>query len=253
MTTNYAHVFPHSSRTSVNVGSAERKISVAVGVGLALAALLAPRGRTRRTLATTGTSLALRGAAGWCPVYAAAGIDRSVRAFGGTRGRDSRTGLSGSRGLNVRDRITIRRDVGTVYRFWRRLENLPRLIDHLESVVQIDETYSHWVARGPFGLRVEWDAQVINEIPHRLLAWRSLEGSDLVSAGSVLFRETPLGTEVTVSMQYAPPAGKPGAALAWFFGETPAQQLREGLERLQRELEQKPSEPEKNLELGTLN
>ena len=72
------------------------------------------------------------------------------------------------------------------------------------------------------------------------------KGSDLVSAGSVHFRETPLGTEVTVSMQYAPPAGKPGAALAWFFGETPAQQLREGLERLQRELEQKPSEAEEN-------
>ena len=41
-------------------------------------------------------------------------------------------------------------------------------------------------------------------------------------------------------MQYAPPTGKPGAALAWFFGETPAQQLRTGLERMQNELEQKP-------------
>jgi uncharacterized membrane protein len=244
MTTNYARALPHSSRSSVNVGSTERKISVAVGLGLALGALLAPRGRTRRALAMTGTSMALRGAAGWCPVYAAAGINGAVGARRSAQSRDSRSALSGSRGVHVRDRITIRRDVETVYRFWRRLENLPRLIDHLESVVQTDETYSHWVARGPFGLRVEWDAQIINEIPNRLLAWRSLEGADLVSAGSVHFRETPLGTELHVVMQYAPPAGKPGAALAWFFGETPAQQLREGLERLQHELERKPTEAE---------
>ena len=233
MVTNYARALPLSSRSSVNVGGTERKISLALGVGLALAGLMS-KGRARRALTMTGTSLALRGAAGWCPVYAATGIDRSLSARG--RG-DTRTELAGSRGVNVRDRITIRRDPGTVYRFWRRLENLPRLIDHLESVVQTDETYSHWVARGPFGLRVEWDAQIINEIPNRLLAWRSLEGSDLVSAGSVAFRETPLGTEVTVVMQYSTPAGKSGAALAWFFGETPAQQLRDGLERLQHELE----------------
>lgn len=233
MATNYPRAFPLSNRPSVNVGSAERKMSLALGVGLALAGLIA-KGRKGRALTMTGTSLALRGAAGWCPVYAASGIDRSRQ---GSRRGDTRRELSGSRGVNVRDRITIRRDIGTVYGFWRRLENLPRLIDHLESVAQIDETYSHWVARGPFGLRVEWDAQIINEIPNRLLAWRSLEGSDLVSAGSVTFRETRLGTEVTVVMQYSPPAGKSGAALAWFFGETPAQQLRDGLERLQHVLE----------------
>jgi uncharacterized membrane protein len=153
---------------------------------------------------------------------------------------NTRYALAGDRGFHVRESIRLEVPVADVYRFWRRLENLPRLIDHLESVVQMDETYSHWVARGPFGLRVEWDAQIINEIPNRLLAWRSLDDSDLVSAGSVSFRETPLGTEVSVVMQYAPPVGKPGAALAWFFGETPAQQLRTGLERMQHELEQKP-------------
>jgi uncharacterized membrane protein len=193
----------------------------------------------RRALTLTGASMAFRGAAGWCPVYAAAGVDRSHLRRAGRR-TNTRRALAGSRGLNVRDRITVRRDLETVYQFWRRLENLPRIIEHLESVKQTDETYSHWVARGPFGLRVEWDAQIINEIPNRLLAWRSLEGSDLVSAGSVHFRETPLGTEVRVAMQYSLPAGKTGAALAWFLGETPAQQLREGLERMQSEMEERP-------------
>jgi uncharacterized membrane protein len=239
MRTNYVRRYPQSGRWSVNVGRAERKLSLALGVGLALAGLMS-RGRMRRAPTTTGTSMALRGAAGWCPVYAATGVDRSESRLGVRRRRsNTREALGGSRGLNVRDRITIRRDVGAVYQFWRRLENLPRLIDHLESVTQTDETYSHWVARGPFGLRVEWDAQIINEIPNRLLAWRSLDGADLVSAGSVNFRETRLGTEVIVSMQYSLPAGKTGAALAWFLGETPAQQLREGLERMQEEMEQR--------------
>ena len=91
--------------------------------------------------------------------------------------------------------------------------------------------------------------EVIDDAPHQVLVAGdgrggqdhrvALDDADLVSAGSVAFRETPLGTEVSVVMQYAPPVGKPGAALAWFFGETPAQQLRTGLERMQHELEQK--------------
>jgi uncharacterized membrane protein len=204
-------------------------VSIGAGVGLALAALWL-RNRHARTLAITGASMALRGASGWCPVYAGTGINRAAHS--------TTEALAGPRGVKVQDRIVIRRDTRSVYEFWRQLENLPALMDHLESVVQIDPARSHWVARGPFGLRVEWDAEIINEIPNRLLAWRSLEGSDMVSAGSVRFRDTPRGTEVIVTLQYSPPAGKAGAALGWFFGETPTQELREGLRRLRDRLEQ---------------
>jgi uncharacterized membrane protein len=204
---------------------------VSIGAGLALVVYgLTSKRRNSRSLAISGASLAMRGAAGWCPVYAASGIDRA-------HADDTRAALGGSGGVRVRDRILIRRDARSVYDYWRQLENLPTLMDHLESVVQLDPIRSHWIARGPFGLRVEWDAEIINEIPNRLLAWRSLEGADLVSAGSVQFRDTPRGTEVTVTLQYAPPAGRAGAALAWFFGETPAQELREGLRRLRDRLE----------------
>jgi uncharacterized membrane protein len=211
-----------------NVGPVERLLTLGAGLGLTMAALQ-QTGRARRALALTGGAIALRAASGWCPVYAGAGINHADG--------DTREQLSGPRGVNVRQQIRIRRDVAPVYEFWRRLENLPRLMDHLESVTETSPTRSHWVARGPFGLRVEWDADIINEIPNRLIAWRSVEGSDMVSAGSVNFRETPRGTDVAVTLQYSPPAGKAGAALAWFFGDAPAQQLREGLGRLKQVLE----------------
>ena len=229
MATQYVQSRPHARQTWQNVGRGERMFSIGIGVGLALAALWM-KNRHARTLAVTGASIAVRGATGFCPVYASAGVNRA--------GASTKEALSGAGGVNVQDRVVIRRDARSVYEFWRQLENLPSLMDHLESVVQIDPIRSHWVARGPFGLRVEWDAEIINEIPNRLLAWRSLDGADMVSAGSVRFRDTPRGTEVTVTLQYSPPAGKAGAALGWFFGETPTQELREGLRRLRDRLEQ---------------
>jgi uncharacterized membrane protein len=206
-----------------NVGEIERMVSIGVGLGIAIASIWA-KGTARRAMAMTGTTLALRGAAGWCPVYATAGVNHATG--------DTWAALSGPRGLHVRDQIIVRGDIDSVFRYWRDFSHLPQLMDHLESVTPIDEQRSHWVARGPFGLRVEWDAEIINEIPNRLIGWRSLPGADMVSAGSVRFRETPSGVEVSVHFQYSPPAASAGAALAWFFGETPAQELHEGLRRL---------------------
>jgi uncharacterized membrane protein len=87
-------------------------------------------------------------------------------------------------------------------------------MDNLESVTIVDSRRSHWVAKGPLGARVEWDAEIHNEIPDELIAWRSLPGSDVDQAGSVQF--TPAhggGTEVRIVMRYAVPAGKAGDAV----------------------------------------
>ena len=103
--------------------------------------------------------------------------------------------------------------VADVYRFWRRLENLPRFMTHLDRVTEGSDGKSHWVAAGPAGLAVEWDAEIINEVENKVLAWRSLPGSDIVTAGSVNFDAARGGrsTQVSVHLQYAPPAGKAGA------------------------------------------
>jgi uncharacterized membrane protein len=155
-----------------------------------------------------------------------------------TRG-DTRARLRGSRGTIVEESFAINRASAELYGFWRSLERLPSIIPELSVVRNIDHRRSHWVARGPAGRRVEWDADIINDIPNELIAWRTTEGSQLVSAGSVHFEERPYGrgTVVRVKLQYDPPAGKIGAALAWAFGNSPSQVLREGLRRFKQLME----------------
>ena len=100
-----------------------------------------------------------------------------------------------------------------------------------------EEGVSHWVATGPGGTTVEWDARVINEIDNRVIAWQSLVGSRIATAGSVNFAETERGTVVHVHLQYNPPGGKLGAAIAWLFGEEPNQQIRDDMRRFKQLME----------------
>jgi uncharacterized membrane protein len=110
---------------------------------------------------------------------------------------------------------------------------------HLDRVTQLPGGKSHWVAAGPAGLAVEWDAEIINEVENQMLAWRSLPGSEVVTAGSVNFESAPggRGTQVSVRLQYAPPAGKAGALIASLFGREPSQTVREDLRHFKQLLE----------------
>ena len=141
----------------------------------------------------------------------------------------------GARGVNRRGkrrRSTSRSRM--LYRFWRNLENLPRFMRHLESVERVTDTLSRWRAKGPAGVDVEWNAEIINEVPNQVIGWRSLEGSDVVSAGSVNFETSAqVATRVRVRLQYSPPGGKVGAAVAWLMGRDPATEIREDLQPVQ--------------------
>jgi uncharacterized membrane protein len=152
---------------------------------------------------------------------------------------DTRTALSGARGIHVREAVRIEKPVTEVYAFWRQLENLPRVLTHLEQVTDLGGGRSHWVARGPADLGVEWDAEIINEADNRVIGWRSLPDSDVVTAGAVNFRPVRGGraTELSVHLQYEPPAGRAGAFLARMFGREPSQTIREDLRRLKQVLE----------------
>jgi uncharacterized membrane protein len=138
----------------------------------------------------------------------------------------------------VRESITIERAAQEIFDFWNDLSNLPRFMRNVERVTADDVGRSHWIVRGPAGVPLEWDSEIINEIDGELIAWRSLEGADVASAGSVHFRARAMSrTEVTVTLQYDPPGGKPGAMLAWLTGQSPASQLRADLHRLKQLLE----------------
>lgn len=218
-----------------NVSTVERGLSTLGG------ALLAAYGLRRRspqgiTAAVVGGTLVYRGLSGHCPVYASLGVSTAERGAwpGEHRLRHPAEDLSGARGVNVEHSLTIDRPRSELYRFWRQLDNLPRFMDHLESVEVLDNRRSRWIARGPAGTSVQWDAEVINEVPNDVIGWASLPGSQVSTAGSVTFRDAPggRGTEVRVRLQYDPPAGKAGAAVAWLLGEEPSQQIREDLRRL---------------------
>jgi len=182
---------------------------------------------------------------GWLAVSAAPLLYRGLTGEwpaileGAARRGNTRAALGGARGIHVRESIRLEAPIEDVYRFWRRLENLPTFMTHLDQVTEISDAKSHWVAAGPAGLAVEWDAEIINEIENKVLAWRSLPGSDVVTAGSVNFDAARGGrsTQVSVHLQYAPPAGKAGALVASLFGREPSQTIREDLRHFKQRLE----------------
>lgn len=134
-------------------------------------------------------------------------------------------------GTQVRKRLIINRAPEELYQFWHDFENLPRFMTDLESVQVIDERRSHWVAKAPAGTSVEWDAEITADEPNRLISWRSLEGADVDNSGTVRFEEATggRGTIVTVEIEYNPPGGALGAAVAKLFGKEPGQQAQEAL------------------------
>lgn len=221
-----------SRRSRTNVTGVERWVTMVAGGALA-AYGFKRRSTPGGAAALAGAALLYRGATGHCAIKEAIARKRSGNGHADVadRGSDTRTQLGGAAGIHVEESITIDRPVTEVYRFWRNLENLPRFMNHLETVAEREGGISHWVATGPAGTRVEWDARIINDIPNRVIAWQSLEGSMVSTAGSVNFESTPNGTIVRVHFQYNPPAGKLGAAVAWLFGEEPNIQVREDLRR----------------------
>lgn len=125
--------------------------------------------------------------------------------------------------------IEVERAPDALYRFWRELSNFPRLMPHLASVQVLDDVHSHWIAQGPAETRVEWDSEIIDEVPNERLAWRSVDGSTIYNAGSVQFAPAGSGTRVTVELLYDPPAGSLGAALAQLLGRGVAGEVRADL------------------------
>lgn len=199
-------------------------------------------------MATAGAIIAYglkrRSVAGTCLAVAAVPLAyKSIAGhwpgFGNGHADDTRAALSGRRGIDVREVVSVERPLDEVYQFWRRLENLPRFMRHLEDVEEYGDGRSHWVACGPSGTRFEWDAQIISDVQNKVIGWRSLPNADVVSAGSVNFKRRRDGraTEVAVHLQYAPPAGRVGAFAAKLFGKEPSQTIREDLRRLKHVLE----------------
>lgn len=185
----------------VNLELPERLASVAIGTKLTFSGLFGvfrhPLRSTVKLLA--GGYLLQRGVTGYCSLYSKIG-------------KTSTSPVN----INIRYTFTVDRSRLDVYGFWRRLENLPLFMSHLENITVIDNTRSHWEAKIPGNLgNISWEAQIVKDDPGYFIGWASLEGSTIQNAGKVEFEDAPGGgTIVKVVISYLPPAGGLGAGLA---------------------------------------
>ena len=215
----------HTSSGSgdMNIGYNERMVGAIGGP------LIAAYGLIRGTpagflLAAGGGYLFYRSLTGHCPIYQAAGIT---------------TARSASEPLHAEKSLTINRPAEDLYGFWHDFANLPRFMKHLESVSVSSDRRSRWVANGPAGTHVEWDAEITGARPNELIAWRSLPGAEVDNSGTVRFEPAAggRGTVVRVAIDYTPPAGALGVAVAKLFGEAPQQQIEGDLRRFKNLME----------------
>jgi uncharacterized membrane protein len=148
------------------------------------------------------------------------------------------TGLN--KAVKVEKTVTIaNKSPEELYNFWHDFENLPTFMKHLKSITVQDVRRSHWVASAPLGQTIEWDADIINDLPNQLIAWASIEGAEVDNSGFVRFQPAPgdRGTEVKVVLEYNIPGGALTAAVAKLFGEEPEQQIGDELNRFKQLME----------------
>jgi uncharacterized membrane protein len=216
-------------RGETNVGTTERLVSVTAG---SIAVL---QGLSRGTLpglvcAAIGGALVYRGATGHCHLYGA--LDINTAQPEPQSEQDLREELD-SRGIHVEQAFLINRSPEDLYQYWRNFQNLPQIMSHLKEVRVDSDRKSHWVAKAPriAGGSVEWDAEITADEPNTRIAWRSLSGSQIDCTGEIRFAKAmgDRGTEVHVTMEYVPPAGKLGHWVATLFGEAPRRQMRDDL------------------------
>jgi uncharacterized membrane protein len=123
----------------------------------------------------------------------------------------------------TRQAITIDLPVEQVYAFWRDFQNLAGFMKDIQSITVTSPTTSHWAVELKSGAQVEWDADITQEIPNRLITWASRKGSDVSISGEIQFEAAPAGrgTVVRLAMDYALPGGVLTEWTTFFSGEDP--------------------------------
>ncbi|UFS72115.1 SRPBCC family protein [Geomonas sp. RF6] len=228
MVTRYGSSFEEDSKgRQINVGSKERKASMIGGAALAITGvkkLTQGNILSGLLMLASGGMFYNRGKSGHCNMYQKMGVNTA---------RDVQTPI------RLEKVVTINRTPQQVYDFWRDLENLPKFMNHLESVQVRGPVISHWKAVGAGGLSVEWDAEIVQDIPGQKISWQSIGEADVANEGTVRFEEAPgnRGTEVHVLISYTPPGGAVGKAAARFLQTVNAVQLEQDLKRLKQILE----------------
>ena len=209
-----------------NVGEDERLISLVAG-GVLAGAGLGTRGLLSLGLLGVGGALVYRAATGHCSLY-----DKfNLSTVGDTKG------VRPGRGIRVARGVHINKSPEEVSREWGDLTNLPTVMSHLESVEDLGDGRTHWVAK-TLGKTVEWDAETTSFVPGKEIRFRSLPGGDIDTEGAVFFEADPNGgTILRTEIRYDPPAGALLHKIASLFGADMESQIDEDLWRFKRRLE----------------
>jgi uncharacterized membrane protein len=186
------------------------------------------------------------------PLLSTAGLILTTRSL---TNMDTRSMLGmglGENAIRVRKAINIDAPIDEVYQFWRNFDNFKLFMDHVKEITTQGDI-STWKVAGPAGATVEFQSQVTREVPNESIAWETLPDSQVHSSGFVRFDPNNMGgTRVSVQMDYVPPAGALGHAVAQLFGVDPRQAMHEDLMRLKSLLEEgKTSSSEGEVELET--
>jgi uncharacterized membrane protein len=140
--------------------------------------------------------------------------------------------------MDVQKTVDVAAPLEEVWALWSDFTRFPRFMTHVREVRITGPGRSRWVATGPLGAPVEWDAEVTDWSERERIAWESIEGSPVETAGEVRFgRRADGGTRLEVRMFCASPGGALGQAVATFFGSHPKRQINDDMLRFKSLLE----------------
>ncbi|MDB4900408.1 MAG: cyclase/dehydrase, partial [Gemmatimonadetes bacterium] len=167
---------------ALNVAKPERIGSVAIGAALVTYGLRR-RDPAGIVAAIVGGAFIHRGATGHCTVYQALGVSTGSATAVLEPARPDVTGhaatVNARRAEKVTRAVTIEKPREELYAFWRDFTNLPRFMEHLVSVTVDARGRSHWIAKAPAGKTVEWDAEIVNDVPDEIIAWKTVGHPDV--------------------------------------------------------------------------
>lgn len=207
---------PSTGSSNINLNTSERVVSTFGGAALTVIGLKNLGSIGGLTTLLSGGYLLVRGLSGYCAI---------------TNSMNRSTSRQAS-AMEISTSFIINKPRNDVYSFWRKLENLPSFMKHLEEVKEIDDTRSKWIAKIPGGIgKVSWEAEIIEDISGELISWCSLAGSTIDNAGEVRFKDATgnKGTEVKAKITYRLPGGDIGSFAAKLFNPAIEKMMREDL------------------------
>lgn len=199
----------------VNVSKTERILMIAAGGYLLYHALKKKKGAKKVAEGITAGTMLFRGVSGYCPAYDI--LDKS--------------GVVKSENITATAALTINKPADEVYEAWRKLEQHPLFMKHLDSVTLDNEYISTWKAKLPGGIgSVSWKAEILMDEPGKILSWHSLPESVIHNAGKVKFTENGNSTDIEVTISYHAPLGKAGELAARLINPAFEKRLQKDIE-----------------------